>query len=190
MQRPPMRIGLLRHFPVVEPLPSGWRTAGELHEWRERYDAAEVQLGKFELGGIDWGACVASDLPRAKRTAAEVFPGEIEHTELLREAEFAPFQTGNLRLPVLAWRWMIRGAWITGHNSQRACRDDLRRRVQTMADRLSAAEEDTLVVSHAGMMLYLSTELRRRGFSGPKLRIAKHAVAYVYERPWRLPMDG
>ena len=185
-----MRIGLLRHFPVTEPLPSGWRTAGELHDWRERYDAAEVQVGKFELGGIDWQKCLASDLSRAQRTAAEVFSGDVEPTELLREAEFTQFQTGNLRLPVLAWRWMIRGAWITGHNSQRSCRDDLRRRVQTMADRLSAAEEDTLVVSHAGMMLYLSAELRRRGFVGPKLRIAKHATAYVYERSHGSPMDG
>jgi hypothetical protein len=42
--------------------------------------------------------------------------------------------------------------------------------------------QDTLVVSHAGMMAYLSAELRRRGFAGPKLRWAKHATAYIYEK--------
>ncbi|HEX5218863.1 MAG TPA: hypothetical protein VFZ59_04800 [Verrucomicrobiae bacterium] len=42
---------------------------------------------------------------------------------------------------------------------------------------------DTLVVSHAGVMMYLSDELRRRGFAGPKLRTPKHAIAYIYERP-------
>ena len=41
---------------------------------------------------------------------------------------------------------------------------------------------DTLVVSHAGMMAYLSADLRRRGYSGPKLRIAKHATLYTYEK--------
>ena len=47
---------------------------------------------------------------------------------------------------------------------------------------MSALDQDTLVVSHAGIMAYLSSELRRRGFAGPKLRIAKHATAYVYEK--------
>lgn len=51
-----------------------------------------------------------------------------------------------------------------------------------MADRLAAAERNTLVVSHAGVMAYLSAELRRRGFHGPPLRLAKHATLYVYER--------
>lgn len=52
----------------------------------------------------------------------------------------------------------------------------------SIADHLSAVEQDTLVVSHAGMMAYLSAELRRRGFLGPKLRIARHATAYLYEK--------
>jgi hypothetical protein len=52
----------------------------------------------------------------------------------------------------------------------------------SVADRLCMAQADTLVVSHAGMMAYLSAELRRRGFAGPRLRIAKHATVYEYER--------
>ena len=51
-----------------------------------------------------------------------------------------------------------------------------------MAERLCAADRDTLVVSHAGMMAYLSADLRRRGFGGPKLRIANHAKVYIYEK--------
>jgi hypothetical protein len=74
-----------------------------------------------------------------------------------------------------------RFSWLTGHRSQRACRDDFRRRVSEVADRLCRARRDTLVITHAGMMAYLSRELRRRGFVGPKLRIARHATAYVYE---------
>ncbi|HEX8281488.1 MAG TPA: histidine phosphatase family protein, partial [Chthoniobacterales bacterium] len=114
--------------------------------------------------------------------AKAVFRGEVECTPLLREPEFAEFRTGRLRLPVPVWRWWLRLAWMTGHQSQRGCRDEFRRRVAAVADRLCALEGDTLVVSHAGMMAYLSRELRRRGFSGPKLRIAGHATAYVYER--------
>jgi broad specificity phosphatase PhoE len=143
---------------------------------------AETPIGEFELGGIDWQVCLASDMQRTRITAEAVFRGDIEHTDLLREAEFAPFRTGNLRLPIWAWIWMLRLTWLTGHRSQRAARDDLRRRVAAVADRLCAMQQDTLVVSHAGTMAYLSAELRRRGFVGPKLRIAKHATAYIYAK--------
>ena len=139
-------------------------------------------MSEFDLGGVVWQACLSSDLPRARITASAVFRGEVGHTDLLREAQFTPFNTGDLRLPVWSWQWLLRLAWMTGHRSQRACRDEFRRRVLAVADRLSALEQDTLVVSHAGMMVFLSAELRRRGFLGPKLRIAKHGTAYVYEK--------
>lgn len=177
-----MRIGLLRHFPVDQSLPSGWRTSGELQAWRVSYDQAAPQIGPFELSGVDWQACISSDMERAAATARAVFGGDVMQTPLLREGEFAEFRTGKLRLPVWAWRQVLRLTWMTGHSSQRACRDEFMQRVRTIADQLVAADRDTLVVSHAGMMAYLSSELRRRGFAGPKLRIAKHAVAYVYEQ--------
>lgn len=177
-----MRLGLLRHFPVAEKFPTGWKTAADLQTWRERYDLAEVLTGEFDLGGVAWQICLASDAPRAFATAKAIFPGEVMPTALLREAEFATFSTGNLLLPVWAWRWMLRASWLTGHRSQRTHRDAFRSRVVSIADRLSAVEQDTLVVSHAGMMAYLSAELRRRGFLGPKLRVARHATAYIYEK--------
>ena len=177
-----VRIGLLRHFAVAQQFPVGWRTAQDLQLWRERYDLAEPSVGEFDLGGVAWQACLSSDLPRACITASAVFRGEIGRTALLREPEFAQFKTGNLRLPFWAWRWLLRLSWLTGHHSQRTCRDEFRGRVLAVADQLSAVEQDTLVVSHAGMMAYLSAELRRRGFVGPKLRIARHATAYIYEK--------
>lgn len=178
-----MRIGLLRHFPVEQALPSGWRTSAELTEWRRRYEQSATSVGVFDLGGIAWQACLASDLPRAHTTARAVFEGPIEVTEVLREVEFAEFRTGRLRLPVKAWEWLLRASWLTGHRSQRVHRDDLRRRVVSAAERLAVVDRDTLVVSHAAMIMYLALELRRRGFSGPKLRQVKHATAYVFERP-------
>ena len=177
-----MRIGLLRHFPVEQKFPAGWRTAADLQVWREQYDMAQTSVGEFNLGGVVWQACISSDLPRARITASAVFHGEVVHMDLLREPQLAEFKTGNLRLPIWVWQWLLRLSWITGHRSLRACRDEFRRRVLAVADRLSALEQDTLVVSHAGMMAYLSAELRRRGYLGPKLRIAKHATAYIYEK--------
>lgn len=178
-----MRIGLIRHFPVKHPFPTGWRTAEELSEWLRTYDASPVTvLDGVDLGPDPWAECVSSDMERAAVTAAAVFQGEFERTPLLREPEFAGFRTGRLRLPVRIWRMVLLFCWSTGHRSQRACRDDFRRRVEAAADLLEARTRDVLVVSHAAMMNYLSAELIHRGFQGPKLKIAKHATLHVYER--------
>jgi broad specificity phosphatase PhoE len=157
-------------------------TAGELHEWRLRYDEAPVGPREVEDESARWARCYASDLSRAQATARAIWSGEIVTLSELREVEFAPFATGGLRLPVWLWRRVVQLAWLTGHASQQALRDDFRNRVRGMADRIEAGGEDVLLVSHAGMMLFLSQELKRRGFQGPKLGVAEHARVYVFER--------
>lgn len=177
-----MRVGLVRHFKVSEPLPSGWMTSDELQEWRARYDLAEVCPIPVAQEGANWHRCYASDLDRAHKTAQALYSGEILATPELREAEFGSFRTGRLRLPVLVWRWALRLAWMTGHSSQRQFRDDFLSRVRSVADLIESHEGDLLIVSHAGMMLYLRKELLRRGFCGPKFGIADHANIYIYGR--------
>jgi len=176
-----MRIGLLRHFPVEQPIISGWKTAAEIHAWRHQYDASPAIPGECDIGNC-WAECLSSDLERTLSTASAVFSGDIQATALLREPELARFNTGKLRLPMWVWRWILRFTWMTGHSSQRAGRDEFQKRVNQVADLLESMRHDVLVVSHAGMMAYLSAELQRRGFVGPKLRIPRHAVLYVYEK--------
>jgi len=177
-----MRIGLIRHFKVEQALPSGWMTAADLQLWRTRYDSARVVPVPVNLGAGTWTVCMSSDLDRAIATAKAAYQGEIEVTPRLREPEFAQFQTGRLRLPVWLWRWVLRFCWLTGHPSQRQCRDDFRSRVSGIADLLDGRSEDILVISHAGMMAYLSAALTKRGYVGPKLRMPEHARLYVYEK--------
>lgn len=179
------RIGLVRHFPVQHPLPRGWKTAADLHRWRTEYDASPTIPEPLELGVRPWAACLCSDLARTVTTARAAFSGSLEVTPLLREPELAEFRTGNLRLPVWVWRWVLRLAWLTGHRSQRAGRDEFKGRVQRVADLLVSRGSSVLVVSHAGMMAYLSAELKRRGYEGPNLRLPKPARLYVFE--WRQP---
>ena len=178
-----MRIGLVRHFPVQEPWPSGWITASYLQDWRARYDAAEVRPGPIDVGAVAWQRCFSSDLKRAYVTAQVAYAGTILQTPLLREVETLPFATGRLRLPLWAWRLCYRLAWLTGHKSQRPARDDLNRRIRAMADQLEADSVHTLVVSHAGVMHYLRKELLRRGFRGPRFKLAEHSRLYAFERP-------
>lgn len=180
--RSSVRIGLMRHFPVAHGLPVGWMTAQQLHEWREKYDASDIVPGSIDLAGHTWQQCLSSDLHRAYLTAQAAHAGEITQLRLLREIEFHPFRTGRLRLPIKVWHWMLRLAWLSSHESQRAARDDFRQRVRAVANLLDTAQSDTLVVSHAGMMIYLRKELIRRGFQGPPFRIAENARLYVFER--------
>jgi len=177
-----MRIGLVRHFPVTEALPSGWMTSDELQQWRARYEVAEPIIKPINVGSVAWQRCFSSDLRRAYMTAQTAYAQSIVQTPLLREVEMLPFATGRLRLPVGAWQWVFRLAWLTGHKSQRPARDDLHRRVRETADLLGAEPTDALVVSHAGMMIFLRKELLRRGFQGPDFRVAEHGRLYLFER--------
>ncbi len=185
--RPRIRVGLVRHFPVQEAWPSGWVTSAELQQWRERYDQSEAIVGPIDVSVHAWQRCFSSDLKRAYATAQAAYAGTTIQTPLLREVETLPFATGRLRLPLWVWRWVFRLAWLTGHKSQRAARDDLHRRVREMADLLEAEPVDTLVVSHAGMMIFLRKELIRRGFRGPKFSLAENGRLYAFERTTKQP---
>lgn len=177
-----MRIGLVRHFPVTEPWPSGWVTSDDLQRWRIRYDAAEPIIGPIDVSAVQWQRCLSSDLKRAFVTAKAAFAGAIIQTPLLREADVPALPTGNLRLPVWGWRLLLRFAWFTGHKSQRVERDELRARIKAVADLLEQEPVDTLVVSHAGVMFFLRKELLRRSFRGPKFRVAETARLHLFRR--------
>ena len=168
-------------------MPGGWMTGRELHQWREQYDRSAVVPCDVIGEVTTWARCVASDLPRTLTTARAVFAGPIIETPLLHEPYVAEFKTGSLRLPIGVWRWVLRLAWVTGHVSQRAARDEFRQRVVQAANLIAQTGEDTLVVAHAGMMAYLRVELTRRGFSGPRYRVAEHARLYVFQRSLPAP---
>ncbi|GEP42196.1 histidine phosphatase family protein [Brevifollis gellanilyticus] len=157
-------------------------TAGDLHVWRQRYDEADVRPAAVEDESTRWSRCYVSSMTRAQATARAMWSGEAITRHELREVEFAPFATGGLRLPVWLWSRLVQLAWLTGHSSQRSLRDDFRGRVLAVADLIESDKEDILVISHAGMMLFLSRELRKRGFRGPKLGVAKHAQIHIFER--------
>lgn len=164
-------------------MPSGWITSRQLTQWREEYEGADISPCVVELGNIHWNKCLSSDLSRAFMTAKSVFSGPISTMPELREAQTNPFRTGQLKLPIGGWKWLLRLAWLTSHPSQRTAKEEFVARVQYMTDKiLSTAEENTLIVSHAGMMFFLRQELLRLGFTGPNFRVAQNGKLYVFER--------
>ncbi|MDB6152170.1 MAG: hypothetical protein JWL90_623 [Chthoniobacteraceae bacterium] len=178
-----VRIGLIRHFEVTKPMPSGWLTLLDLTRWREAYDQAEIIPRALDLGGIEWRECFSSDLPRAVLTAQAAFPGAIKQLPELREPQVLQYQSGRLKLPFGAWRWILRLAWMSSHSSQRSTKVEFVARVRTFADEiLATAQHDTLIVSHAGIMAFLRKELLRLGFTGPRFGLAQNGKLYLFEK--------
>ena len=135
---------------------------------------------------IAWERCISSDLPRAVRTAQQLYDGPIEQTPLLREPHVAEFSTGNLRLPATMWHWVLRASWMIGHKSQQTARDEFRARMSELEQTVLAPNDiDTLIVSHAGVMLFMRSMLLRLGYSGPAFRMAAHGRLYLFERDVR-----
>lgn len=180
-----VRIGLIRHFKVQKDMPHGWMTAGYLVDWLREYNTTDVIVSPVDLGERPWAQCFSSDLKRAHVTAQAIYPGPIVAMPQLREADVLPFNTGNLKLPYWMWRLMLRLAWATSHKSQQATRDDFLQRMLEAAEMLASQEKDTLVVCHAGMMYFLRKELLKRGFTGPKFKMAENARLYVFEKKCR-----
>jgi hypothetical protein len=68
------RIGLVRHFPVKECLPTGWWTAAELQSWQQRYDESPAIVGQVDLGSFEWdNASVATLNGRLRRRPSTTF---------------------------------------------------------------------------------------------------------------------
>lgn len=160
-------------------------TAADVHTWRREYDSSGVVVVPVDLGGVAWQHCYASTSSRALETARATYTGPITATPLLREPDIQPFNTGRLQLPYAGWRWLLRLAWMTSHPSQRAAKQvflsNIDAAVATLRNRPG---EPTLVVSHAGVMMFLRKALVQYGFSGPKFRVAEHGRLYVFEGRW------
>lgn len=179
-----MKVGLIRHFKVTRGYPNSRVTSDELLKWIEEYDASDVEENEIDLKNIDWQKCFSSDLPRAVKTAKKAFEGDITYLKELREITLAPvFPSSKRRIPLKLHLLSIRLAWLFNHQSQPVSKADLRNKLNTTLDKILAGEEENvLIVSHGGVMMFLRKELLRRGFRGPEFKIANNGELYVFEK--------
>lgn len=175
-----MRIGLLRHFKVNCPH-KRMMTSEEFREWSARYETSKVIKKHVEMYGIEWNICYVSDLPRAITTAKEVYSGNIIIDKLLREVDNAPFMhSERLRLPFEVWHICGRFAWYFKSKSQPETVLGTRKRINDFLDRIDWSKDNILIVFHGFMLFNFQRELRKRGFSGEKVKIVKNGVLYQY----------
>ncbi len=177
-----MRIGLLRHFKVNCPHKK-LMTSKEFRKWSERYETSKVIKKHVEMYGIDWDICYVSDLPRAITTAKEVYSGNLIIDKLLREVDNAPFiHSEKICLPFEIWHVCGRLAWFFKSKSQPETVVGTRKRINAFLDRIDWSKENVLIVFHGFMLFNFQRELRKRGFSGERVKIVKNGVLYQYIR--------
>jgi broad specificity phosphatase PhoE len=179
-----MKVGLVRHFAVKKGYPEKRFVAqSEVMQWFEEYDAAEIEAGAVDLGGVEWKRCYSSDLYRAVKTAELIYPGTITPLKELREIPIDPVFQQDIKLPFLWWAVLVRAAWLLNHKSQRERKTDVRKRIEGVLDQiLSQGEEDVLIVCHAALMIFMRKELLKRGFTGPAFRTPENGKLYLFER--------
>lgn len=175
-----MRIGLLRHFKVNCPH-KRMMTSQEFREWSERYETSKVIKKHVEMYGIEWDICYVSDMPRAIATAKEVYSGKLIIDKLLREVDNTPFiHLEKIRLPFEVWHVCGRLAWYFKSKSQPETIVGTKKRINEFLDRIDWSKENILIVFHGFLLFNFQRELRKRGFTGEKVRVVKNGVLYQY----------
>ncbi|TYR81827.1 histidine phosphatase family protein [Priestia megaterium] len=178
-----MKIGLVRHYKVKKGLPEKQLlTIADLIRWFEEYDASDIEYGETSLGDVEWKRCFASDLPRAKKTAEHIYDGTIMTTEDLRELPLPIVFQSNTKLPFFIWVIFVRLFAVLNKKTRADIKAAQLRIAKAVDAVLTESDEDTLIVSHAGLMKYMRKELMRRGFKGPKFRTAANGQLYLFKK--------
>lgn len=175
-----MRIGLVRHFKVKIELPDkAFITRDELSTWLNEYDKADIEYGQVDLCGVSWKRCYSSDLPRALKTAENIYDGEITTLQGLREFNPMLLFSRNYKLPFLLWAVLPRIKQLVSNR----CTANYKKQIASCLDEiLSKSDEDVLIVSHGFTMIFLKKELKKRGFRGVDFKHPANGKLYIFEK--------
>lgn len=160
------RIVLVRHGRSAHP-PAGWHDSDGVLRWLDAYDAAglaanEVPTAAARDLAARAGLVVASDLPRARASAALLAPeAQVVVSELLRETPL-PIPVIRVRLPIPAWALVI-GAGVAYRALRRVPPPEAARTQGIAAaewlTELAARHGTIVAVTHANVRGYIAAGL-------------------------------
>lgn len=153
-----MKIGLVRHFKVNQPLPKKkLLSKPEVIEWFVGYDNnLDIEYKKVNLSGIDWKRCFSSPMIRTLHTANHIYHGQIEEIAELKELSILHRLPGSIKLPFLIWAIIVR---IQSFSSNKDT-DKFRDGIISFIDKIIVNEEDDiLIISHWFVMRVIRQEL-------------------------------
>jgi broad specificity phosphatase PhoE len=192
-----LRIHLVRHLPTAG-APTTWLDRDGLRSWFASEGARGIVPGARPAPRLV-ALVAASDrllvspLARARATADAVLaalapearPPVTVDPDLV-EIPLPVLPVAGVRLPLDAWDAAARIAWLAGYAGGVESRAEAwarGRRVARRLDRLAAAGPATLVViAHGFTNILLARELRRLGWSGPRLPAHGNGAATTYRR--------
>jgi broad specificity phosphatase PhoE len=167
------RIILVRHGPSAHVHPGGVIDRLGVERWRDAYDAAGIQTVGEPPGPVVQMAAeathiVASDLPRAIRSAERLAPQRPIHlSELLRESSIA-IPHWPTRLPLHAWGMLMHLGWMYGVARGSDAYGPDRDRAVAAAELLAGLVADgstALVVTHGVFRRLIAQQLVGRGWA-------------------------
>jgi broad specificity phosphatase PhoE len=177
-----IKIGLVRHFKVVDNTKTLWMTSSEFNSWVEYYDQCEIEIDEC-IEKLDWDLCYSSDQPRSVKTAELIFKDSIITTNLLREINIsAAFIMTKIKLHRSFWLVLGRVGWLLNHVTQESKQDTLLRAKRVIDEIELKQNRNILVVTHGAFMRVLRNELIRRGYIGDNFLKPLNGKVYLFER--------
>lgn len=176
-----MRIGLVRHFKVVDDTKGLWMTSQQFDRWVEHYEQCDIAIHD-NIERAKWDCCYSSDQQRAVKTAVHFYDGEIVKTALLREVNIRSITTTRLKLHRSVWLVVGRIGWLLNHSTQEEKKMTLLRAKEIIDEIESTPYSNVLVTSHGAFMTVLRRELRRRGYKGKYFFKPKNGKLYLFEK--------
>ena len=187
------KITLVRHGrPTVRysHTPWTWRTAREMNGLLDAYDLAGLDAGwNGPRAGDPINAYpISSDLPRALETAHLVAKKvhRMEVSPLFREVPVGRIPWHGLRLPTVSLLTICRLGWLTGLIPVSESRPQSRNRVREATDLLEERVQEhgeVALFSHGFFLWLMGRELRKRGWSSPRLGPYRYLERIEFSRP-------
>jgi broad specificity phosphatase PhoE len=174
-----MKIGLIRHFKVDLSFPRRWLLSpDDVAEWFAQYETGELMYTQSDLGGVDWQVCYSSPLGRALITANYIYNGEVLQSDVLKELNALPLMRTRMRLPFIVWAILVRMKYASSNDVVIKFKNDI---AEFVEDLLAKEQRDILIVSHGFVMLCIQDELRKRGFTGKRVKPSEHGRVFIFE---------
>jgi broad specificity phosphatase PhoE len=188
-----MKIVLMRHGEPASPA-ALWIAGKQFGDWVRSFDQGgikEAMLIPEETRRLATNIrlVIASDLPRAKESAARLARKTMIDPDL-REARIVEAFRTSLHAPASFWLGVARLAWWLDLAASEEPIAVARARAERVADKLILLAREhgrVLVVGHALFNTLIARRLRTLGWSGPPVPPSRYWSLATYKPPPRSP---
>lgn len=190
-------IHLVRHL-ATEGSPASWLDRDELRAWFASEGARGITADSVPSGALVAAVrasrlLVVSPLARARATADAVLARidetarpEVTVDDDLVEIPLPLLPVPRVRLPLDAWDVAARTAWLLGYAGEVESRSEAAARGRRVAARLAALAHPggspVAAIAHGFTNILVAHELRRLGWSGPRLPDHHNGGCTTYRR--------